>query len=275
MTGERREAHQHLVDEALKMGKVEPGSGPWNTPSFPVPKKTPGKYRLVQDLRPQNLATLKDGHPLPQISHILQRQGKFKIWTALDLTDGYHQMPLKKEHRPITCMSTPRGTMQWKVLVMGLKNGNAQFQRMMEWVLRELPGVDPSVDDIIIGSTGETEEELLQNHAEDVRRVLQRLKESNLVCSPEKSHFFMREVEFCGHVLREGRRSPSLGKLLPVQGWGLPKVVTELRAFLGLTNHYSEYVHHYAEFAAPLMAKLRLNRHDGRKGSQKKLDWTE
>jgi hypothetical protein len=190
MTGERRQAHAQLVDEAMKMGKIEPGSGPWNTPSFPVPKKAPGKYRLVQDLRPQNLATVKDGHPLPQIAHILQRQGQFKIWTVLDLTDGYHQMPLKKEHRHITCMSTPRGTMQWKVLVMGLKNGNAQFQKMMEWVLRDLPGVDPYVDDIIIGSTGGTEEELLQNHAGDVRRVLQRLKENVLVCSPEKISFF-------------------------------------------------------------------------------------
>ena len=85
------------------------------------------------------------------------------MWTVLDLKDGYHQMPLKKEHRHITCMSTPRGTMQWKVLVMGLKNGNAQFQRMMEWVLRDEEYADPYVDDIIIGSTGPTRDALIRN----------------------------------------------------------------------------------------------------------------
>ena len=121
----------NLVDKALEAGKIEPGVSAWNTPSFPVPKKRPGEYRLVQDLRPQNAATVKDGHPLPRIGDILQRQGQFKMWTVLDLKDGYHQMPLKKEHRHITCMSTPRGTMQWKVLFMGMKNGNAQSQRMM------------------------------------------------------------------------------------------------------------------------------------------------
>ncbi len=62
-------------------------------------------------------------------------------------------MPLKEEHRHITCMSNPKGSYQWKVLVMGLKNGNAMFQRMMECVLRDIENADPYVDDIIIGST--------------------------------------------------------------------------------------------------------------------------
>ena len=55
---------------------------------------------------------------------------------------------------------------------MGLKNGNAQFQRMMEWVLRDEEYADPYVDDIIIGSTGSTREELIRNHTRDVIRVL-------------------------------------------------------------------------------------------------------
>jgi putative transposase len=274
LAGERREAHAKLIDDVVESGKVEPGRGPWNTPSFPVPKKRPGEYRLVQDLRPQNAATLKDGHPLPLIGAILERQGKFKMWSVLDLTDGYHQMPMKPEHRHITCMSTPRGTMQWKVQVMGLKNAGAQFQRMMEWVLRDLDCADPYIDDIIVGSNGETVEELLRNHARDVRRVLDTLRQNNLVCSPKKSHFFMRQVEFCGHILREGARSPAPGKLLPIQEWQLPGTITELRGFLGLCNYFSEYVDHYADYAAPLMEKLKVGRVEGKKGSRVRVEWT-
>ena len=245
--GERWEAHAKLVEKIRQEGKIEPGLGAWNTPSFPVPKKKPGEYRLVQDLRKLNEATVKDGHPLPLIEAILQRQGKYRIWTVLDLSDGYHQMPLKKEHRPFTCMSTPKGTMQWKVQVMGLKNAGAQFQRMMEWVLTGIDCADSYIDDIIIGSSGDTEEELLANHARDVRRVLQRLQEHTLVCSPKKSHFFMRQVEFCGHILREGARSPAPGTLMPIQHWELP-------------NYFSEYVEHYADFAGPLTEKLKVGR---------------
>ena len=125
--GERRDARNKLTDQIIADGKVEPGVSPWSSPSFPVPKKKPGEYRLVEDFRRLNDATIDDAHPLPRIEDILQKQGAFKIWSVLDLKDGYHQMPLKKEHRHLTCMSTPRGTLQWKVLVMGLKNGNAMF----------------------------------------------------------------------------------------------------------------------------------------------------
>ena len=51
------------------------------------------------------------------------------------MKDGYHQVPLREDHRYLTCMSTPRGTMQWRVLVMGLKNGIAIFARVMEEVM--------------------------------------------------------------------------------------------------------------------------------------------
>ena len=56
-----------LTDEIEVQGLVEDGHGPWNTPSFPVPKKKPGEYRLVEDFRALNDATVYDAHPLPSI----------------------------------------------------------------------------------------------------------------------------------------------------------------------------------------------------------------
>lgn len=263
LSGERRDALDSLVGSAIEQGKLESGKGPWNTPAFPVPKKVPHRYRLVQDLRPQNAATIKDGHPLPRIGEMVQRQGKNRLWTVLDLVDGFHQMPLKQEHRYITCMSTPRGTQQWTVQVMGLKNAGTQFQRMMEWVLQDLPATDPYLDDTITGTSGLSDSESLWDNYHAVRALLKQFETEKLVCHPEKSHFFQKEVEFCGHILREGRRSPAPGKLLPIQQWELPRTVTELRGFLGLTNYFAEYVEHYADSAAPLMGKLQLSRHDG------------
>ena len=273
LTGERRQALADLVAAAEAIGKLEPGKGPWNTPAFPVPKKTPGSFRLVQDLRAVNAATIKDGHPLPRIGAMVQRQGKNKVWTTLDLVDGYHQMPMKKEHRYATCMSTPHGTKQWTVQVMGLRNAGAQFQRMMEWVLTDHPSADPYLDDVVIGSTGETMEEAIQNNYKEVRKVLADAKNFQMVYKPT-SEVFQKEVIFCGHILRENRRSPAPGKLAPIQFWERPDTVTGLRAFLGLTNYFAEYVHHYADLAAPLSNKLCLNRKDGKKGSKMKLIWT-
>ena len=85
----------------------------------------------------------------------------------------------------------------------------------------------------------------------------------------------MKQVEFCGHMLVDGKRFPAPGKSLALQKWQLPEVVTQLRGFLGLANYFSEYVPEYAKLAGHLTSKLQLKREDGKKGSQKPLKWHE
>ena len=142
-------------------------------------------------------------------------------------------------------------------------------------MLKGLPYAHPYFDDIVVGSDGDTTEEIIHNHTKHLRAVLKTLAEQRLMCSPEKSAFFQKEVEFLGHIIREGVRKPAPGKLLPIQKWELPRTVTELRGFLGLANYFSEYVKEYAEVAAPLMAKLKLSREDGKKGSKKAVIWEQ
>lgn len=62
---------------------------------------------------------------------------------------------------------------------MGAKNGNAAFQRMMDWVLLDLDCADPFVDDLIISPSGDTEEDLIHNHMTYVCKVLDTLRERN------------------------------------------------------------------------------------------------
>ena len=105
--------------------------------------------------------------------------------------------------------------------------------------------------------------------------MLKTFEREQLIIHTEKSDFFQTEIQFCGHILREGKRSPAPGKLLPLQQWDLPKTITELRALLGLANYSSEYVAHYAELAAPLMEKRKVNQTEGKKGSKFRVIWNE
>ena len=275
ITGERLEAMKEMVQALVDCGKIERANSAWCSPAFPVAKKEPGKYRLVVDYRALNEASVPDSNPLPRIDHILQNQGKFQMWSVLDMKDGYHQVPLKEEHRDYTCMSTPLGNFRWKVLVMGLKNGNAIFQRVMDYVLSEHECANAYIDDVIVGSRGNTEEELVANHDRDLRAVLSTLAKEKMRVNMKKPQLFMRSVQFCGHVLVEGRRYPAPDKLVALQKWELPRTVTALRGFLGLANYYSSYVPHYADMAAPMTSMLQLNRQDGKKGSKKALKWSQ
>ena len=94
------------------------------------------------------------------------------------------------------------------------------------------------------------------------------LKMHRLVADKKKCQFFVREVEFCGHILGGGKRRPAPGKLMALEKWEEPKTVTALRGFLGFTNYYSSYVPNYAALAAPLMEKLKVSKTEGKKGSR-------
>ena len=174
LQGERAEAMKELLMEFIERGWIEPSNSDLASPAFIVPKKENGEWRLVVDYRGLNEQTEHDSYSLPLINSILQKQQKKRILTALDLKHGYHQMPLHEDSRPCTAMSTPLGPMQWKVVPMGAKNGNAAFQRMMEVLLQPVRDcADPFVDDIIIGSGTEdmTDNEPIEAHEDDLRRV--------------------------------------------------------------------------------------------------------
>ena len=132
------------------------------------------------------------------------------------------------------------------------------------------------LDDIIIGSGTEdmTEDELIEAHEKDLRRVLSEPDKHNMVCKPTKASLFVKEVEFAGHVVGQGQRRPMPGKLASLHHWEKPQTISELRSFMGFCNYYWGYIWMYAELSGPLHKMLQVGKFDGRKGSKKKLAWT-
>ena len=273
LLGERAAAEQEIVEDFLARGWIEPfPPSERASHGFVVPKKEKGKWRLVVDYRQLNEATLPDAHPLPLIENMLENQSKHKISTIVDLSKGLHQILPHSESRAKTAMNLAGKRYQWRVMPMGIKNGPAIFQRVMDQVSQGLDRTDVYIDDIIIGPYSDTEEELLANHNRDVRAVLDRLRKEELVTSVSKTNFFVPSVELCGHVLENGTRRPVPGKILALERWEKPDNVRELWGFLGLANDYSGYVQNYASIATPLIDKLKnLPKH--KNGKKIGLTW--
>ena len=106
-------------------------------------------------------------------------------------------------------------------------------------MLRDHEHANAYIDDVIIGSTGDSEEELLANHDRDLRAVLETLKEHQMRVNVKKPQMFMTGVQFCGHVLVVGKRYPAPDKLSAIKQWQLPPTVAALSRFSGLLNYYS------------------------------------
>ena len=274
---ELAEATKKLLKEFIEGGSIAPLDSDWASPAFIVPQKKKGEWWLVVDYRGLNQQTEHDSFSLPLIYTILQKQARKRTFTVLDLKHGYHQMPLHGESRACTAMSSPLGPMQWKVVPMGAKNGKAVFQRMMKDLLVPVRDcADPFVDDIILRSGTEdmSEDELINAHEEDLRRVLDVLDRHQMVCKPTKASLFVKEVEFAGHGIGHGQRRPMPGKLAALNGWERPTTISELCSFMGFYNYCSGYVRMYAELSGPLHKMLQVGKFDGRRGGKKKLAWT-
>ena len=63
------------------------------------------------------------------------------------------------------------------------------------------------------------------------------------VCLKKKCIFFSKQVEYLGHITDANGLHPSPSKVWAVKEAPMPRNLSELRAFLGLTNYYHQFIH--------------------------------
>lgn len=257
------EAHKEEIEKQMKemLDKriIEPSDSPYNSPVWVVPKKLDAsgkqKWRIVIDFRKLNELTDQDAYPLPQIDDILSQLGNAKFFSALDLSSGFHQIPMNPDSKKFTAFSTPQGHFHYNRMPFGLKNAPATFQRMMDVALRGLVNKYCFVylDDIIIfGNT-------IQQHNDNLAIVLQRLLELGLKIQPDKCEFLKPELEYLGHVITEKGIKPNNKKLEAVANFKQPKNPTDVKSFLGLSGYYRKFIKNFSKIAKPLTELTKKN----------------
>uniref|UniRef100_A0A9J7WVP0 ribonuclease H n=1 Tax=Cyprinus carpio carpio TaxID=630221 RepID=A0A9J7WVP0_CYPCA len=208
------EARQHAVEgevrEMLKLGVIEPSRSPWSSPIVMVPKPD-CTLRFCNDFRRLNEVSEFDGYPMPRVDELLERLGRARFISTLDLTKGYWQVPLTETAKPKTAFSTPTGHWQYRVLPFGLHGAPATFQRMMDIVLRPHQAYAAAyIDDVVIHS------ETWEDHLERLRRVLLELWRAGLTANPKKCHLALPEAQYLGFQVGRGLIRPQQGKVTAI-----------------------------------------------------------
>ena len=103
----------------------------------------------------------------------------------------------------------------------------------MEKLLQGIPGVVVYIDDILV--TDKTEAE----HLENLRQVLDRLKQHGLRLNRPKCRFMASSV---GYRLDRNGLHALPDKVAAMVDAPQPTNVQELRAFLGLVNYYGRFI---------------------------------
>ena len=234
------------VNKLLRQGVIQESNSPWASPIVLVRKKS--GESLCVDYRRLNQVTVKDAYPLPKIQDCLDALGGSTIFSTLDMTSGYNQVPVRAKDIPKTAFVTRHGLYEFKSAPFGLTNMPATFQRVMELALRGLSWTSCVIyldDVIVLGST-------FTDHINKLRQVLSRLKAANFKLKPSKCALLQNEVPFLGHIVSKQGLSPNPDNIRKVSEWPVPENVTEVRQFLGLASYYRRFVRNFASVAKPL-----------------------
>jgi RNase H-like domain found in reverse transcriptase/Reverse transcriptase (RNA-dependent DNA polymerase)/Integrase zinc binding domain len=211
---------------------------------------------------------VKNAYPLPRIQECIDKLGKARRLSSIDLTTGYWQIRVVESDIPKTAFNTRYGKYEFLVMPFGLTNAPATFQGLMNSILR--PYIDKFVlvylDDILVYSNSEEE------HLEHLRLVFQALREHKLYAQPKKCVFNQENVEFCGHIVGQGVTRVLDSKVRAIREWPRPRNVQEVRQFYGLVNYYRRFIRYFSMIAAPLSDLFKSRDGDTRK--RRPINWS-
>ena len=81
--------------------------------SMVVDPKPSGTLRICINPKDLNQAIKREYYPFPTIEELTTRLGKAKVFTVLDASNGFWQIPLDDKSSMLTCFNFPFGRFKW------------------------------------------------------------------------------------------------------------------------------------------------------------------
>lgn len=88
------------------------------------------------------------------------------------------------------------------------------------------------------------------------------LQESELYCSQKKTHLYLTEAAFLGHIISHESIHPDPSKVAAIKNWPTPTPTRDIQAFLGLVRYIATFPPHLAEHTCilTLLTKKELDK---------------
>jgi len=243
------------LDENLKRGFIRPSKSLTGYLILFVSKKNDTK-QLCVNYRQLNEITKQDSYPLLLIKELQDQLDRVKWFTSLNLKEAYYWVQMKEDKEWKTAFQTRYRHYKYTVMLFGLKNAPATFQRLINNTLREYLDdfAITYLDDILIYSDD------LEMHRSHMHKVLEKLNERALYVKKLKSRFKTKEIKFLDYVIQSEQIEKNSEKRNAVRNWPPSKQVKKVQAFLELMNYYWKFVSNYAKIAEPLTQLTHKNK---------------
>lgn len=180
------ELDNQVRDGLLK--KVERSE--WATPIVVVRKKD-DKIRICGDYKVTiNPVLVVDKHPLPTVDELFSSMAGGEKYSKIDLSKAYLQLEVHPDDQQLLTLSIHKGLFQQTRLMFGFASAPSQWQRLIEQLLADIPGVKVFLDEIKITAKYD------KTHLARLEEVLRRLDKYNMRINLSKSEILRERLNF-------------------------------------------------------------------------------
>ena len=240
-------ALHEFIDKHVHIGFIWSSKSPQGAPILFVHKKDSSLWLCV-NFHGLNKISKKDCYLLPFISDLLSTAGKACIYTTIDLRHAYHLVCIVEGDEWKTAFHTCYSSFEWLVMLFGLSNTPAAFQRFMNNIFSDVLNVNITyyIDDILVYSDDPAE------HKRHVCEVLCHLHQHGLYAHPNKCHFSVDSIEYLGFILLKDGLKMDPAKIETIKDWLKLWKVKDVQSFLGFANFYRRFILDYSDIVVLL-----------------------
>ena len=143
----------------------------WISSIVAVPKKN-GKLRICLDPKDLNRAIQREKYQHPTMEDIATCLHGAKVFTVMDVQNGFWHVSLDEESSYLTTFQTPFGRYRWRRMPFGISFAPEVFQRKMHELIEDMTGIEVVADDFIAVGYGETFGEATRDHDKNLLQFL-------------------------------------------------------------------------------------------------------
>jgi hypothetical protein len=182
---------------------------------------------------------------------VLARVAGGKLFSLIDLKNGFWQLPLDRSSSHLCTFNTPVGRYWFLRLPFGVSPAPEIFHRTVTETLEDLPGVQSYIDDILVWGRDKKE------HDERVEAVMRRLQIAGFTINTDKSEFAKAEVKYLGYILKADGVRADPEKVRVLSEFDQPQTPEGLRSFLGAVTFVSKFIPRFAQLTSVLWDSLK------------------
>ena len=169
---------------------------------------------------------------------MLDRLAGHEYYYFLDAYSGYNQIAIAPEDQEKMTFTCPYGTFAFRRMPFGLCNAPNTFQRCMMAIFSYMveKKIEVFMDDFsVLGDS-------FDNCLENLRSVLIRCEETNLMLNWEKCHFIVQEGIVLGHRISARGIEVYKSKIEAIEKLPPPSSIKGIRSFLGHAGLYRPFI---------------------------------